>query len=146
MRTIIAAAAIAIGISPAIAQDNLWYVPANGYVGEALVRWHPVVAACTDAEDVEPLNSAMRAGDQIMTKQLMLMNDCVPLMQGSHGEIIGAEKGPMLLHIRMNYMPGYDDATPESGPELFVRVNDVTSLADQNDHLVSTWQTMVGIK
>ena len=137
---------IALASTQSIAQDNFWYVPADGYVGDAIVRWSPVASACPNADDVEPLHTAMHNGDQFRINQLILSKGCIPLMQGSHGEIIGAEKGPMLLHIRINYMPGYEDETPEVGPELFVRVNDVTSISDQYDHLVETWQTMVGIK
>lgn len=136
----IRALALAALLPAAAAPAVELYVAAQERVGSAAVLHRPV-PACPEADDVARVDAAIWAQDA-PALDAMAARGCVLLQPGSHGEIIGAWRAPMLLHLRMDYMPGHPVELPEPGPDLYVEPLDVLPLGQVSGNLVDTWRAL----
>ena len=144
MTRVFAALVALCAAATAAAQDDPWYFPADEGLGRAVVKWAPVAAACPDEDDVPALDAAMRGENMMEAERLIKMKGCIPLWEGSHGEIIGASAAPTVLHVKMRYMPNYPEETPDDGPELFVQVTDLATISDATTQPWGIWRELVG--
>lgn len=138
MTRLIHATCLAVLVAgPAIAAvpgPTEFYRPAEAYHGDARV-WSTttpgVAPACPNEDDVQMLKSAMRDGDSATADQLQEERGCLLLNDVSHGEIIGASLAGLVIRVRMSYMPGFSEETPDNGPELFLNVSDVVTMTGE---------------
>lgn len=134
--------AVAAG-APSLAGEDFgqFYRPAEGWVGEAVIRdiRRSTTPACVTEDDLNALEYALDDGDQARAQSMA--DVCVMLANESYGEIIGATIGGDYLHLRMIYV---NHVRELDGLEVFVPVMSLRDIGDPHQGLRDTYNKLVG--
>lgn len=135
--------AIVVWGNHALAADDLGplYRPADGWVGEAIIRdvTRPATPACSDDSNLDTLQQAIDVGD--VTRAQSMSDVCVMIPNESYGEIIGATASGDYLRLRMIYVHGFRDL---DGIEVFIPVTTLRNLSRPDEGMRAVYDGILG--